>query len=159
MAEARVVLIGVGNPLRGDDAAGLELAQLVAARVEPGLATVLEHSGEALDLNALLEPFCAAVIVDALRSGASPGTLRRFDLSSDSLPGELRTSTSTHAISLADALELARVLDRLPERVILHTVEGVDFAAGKGLSDAVRDALAPLADTVLDELRALALAP
>ncbi len=159
MCEAGVLLVGVGNPLRGDDAVGLELVRLVAARAARGLATICEHSGEPIDLIARMESFRAVVIADAQHSGGPPGSIRRFDLSHEALPGELRTSTSTHAISLAEALELARALGRLPERVILHTVEGQSFAAGGPLSGPVRAALAPLADTLLDELRTLALAP
>jgi len=159
MCKTGVLLVGVGNPLRGDDAAGLELVRLLAARGAGGLATICEHTGEPLDLIARMEPFRAAVIIDALHSGEPPGSVRRFDLSHEALPGELRTSTSTHAISLAEALELARALGRLPERVILHTVEGESFAAGGPLASPVLAALAPLADTVLNELRALALAP
>ncbi len=154
-----VLLVGVGNRLRGDDAAGLELARLVAARTAPGLAAVREHAGEPLDLIESLAPFEAVVIADAMRSGAPPGASRRLDVSHTPLPRELRSSTSTHAISLGDAIELARALGRLPPRVIVYALEGQRFTAGSPISEPVRAALPAIADTLLRELRTLPLAP
>ena len=154
-----VVLVGVGNELRGDDGVGLELARLVAARADPRLLAVREQAGEALGLIEQLAPFRAAVLVDALRSGAPPGSSLRLDLSAAPMPRELRSSTSTHALSVSDAVELARALQRLPATVILYAVEGECFSAGSALSQAVRRALPVLTETLLTQTRTLALAP
>ena len=153
---ARVVLLGLGNPLRGDDAAGLDVARMLAP--DPDY-DVRAHSGEPLELLELLGPYRAAVIVDALRSGAEPGTRRRIDLTRERLPAQLRTSTSTHAIGLGEALELARALGRLPARAVLHLVEGQSFGAGAPLSAPVSSALPALRTALESELRTLAHAP
>ena len=85
------------------------------------------------------------VVVDAARSGAAPGTVRRFDARSQPLPVRSLRS-STHAFGVADAIELARSLGRLPERVEVYAIEGASFVAGDSLSPSVERAVAALAD-------------
>lgn len=151
---AGVVVIGVGNALRHDDAAGLEVARRVAARA-PGIA-VREQEGEPLGLLEQWRGAAAALVVDALRSGASPGTVSRLDLSERPLPAPLPGSTSTHAIGLGEAIELARALGRLPPLLVLYGIEGRCFTAGRGLCREVSDAVAAVTDAVLSEALRLA---
>jgi hydrogenase maturation protease len=90
-----------------------------------------------------------------MSSGAAPGTIARLDAGDEPLPETLRCGASTHAVTLAEALELARALERLPSRVIVYAVEGRDFTAGTGLSAGVRAALPDVTDAVLAEARRL----
>jgi hydrogenase maturation protease len=149
--QAAVRVVGIGNELRGDDAAGLLVARLIRQRAEHEGIAVIEHEGEAIGLLELWEGAQAVVLVDALRSGAAAGTTRRIDASRDPVPAQLLGSHSTHALGIAEALELARAIDRLPERVTLYGVEGADFAAGAGLTQDVSQALEVLAEQVLGE--------
>jgi len=151
----RVLVIGLGNRLRRDDAAGLELARALRDRAgEAGIA-VREHEGETLGLLEEWEGAEAVVLVDAVSSGAAPGTLRRMDGSVEPIPTHFRSSSSTHAVGLSDAIELARALGRLPARVVVFGIEGRYFDAGCGLSEDVRAAIAPLAERVLGEAHEL----
>ena len=92
------------------------------------------------------------VVVDALRSGAAPGTLRRVDAGDGPLPRELHLA-STHALGIADALELARTLDRAPRRVVVLGLEGGSFGIGEELTPEVEAALDGLVAAALVELR------
>ena len=83
-----------------------------------------------------------------MRSGAPAGTLRRLDAGAAPLPATWRTSSSTHAVSLGEVIELARILGRLPPRVLVHGVEGRGFELGAPLSGEVAAAIGPLADAV-----------
>jgi hydrogenase maturation protease len=150
------VVIGVGNALRGDDAAGLHAARRVRERPEAAGVTVLEHHGEPVALLDLWETADAVILVDAIHSGAEPGTLHRFDASTEPVPAGLGTSASTHAVCIAEAIELARAVHRLPRTVIVHGVEGRRFASGAELSDEVEAALGPLTDALVRELGGLA---
>ena len=152
-APERVVVIGVGNALGGDDAAGL----LVARRVRERIAgiDVVEHEGDSTGLVELLDGAGGAVIVDALRSGSPPGTVRRFDAGAAPLPIRLRGSTSTHAVGLADAIELARTLGRLPARLVVIGIEGERFTAGAAHTPAVEGGIAAATAAVLAELTVL----
>jgi len=151
-----VVVIGLGNALRHDDAAGLEIARrLRAGRQNAGIA-VYEHEGETLALLDIWQSARAAVLVDTIRSGAPPGTIQRFDATSAPIPAQLQSSCSTHAFGLAEAIELARALHRLPERVVLIGIEGRRFDAGLGLSEEVRAMVGRLLEDVSSEARQLA---
>jgi hydrogenase maturation protease len=147
---AVVVVIGIGNEMRGDDAAGLHAARRLRALVTGERVRVLEHEGETLGLLERLRGARAAVLVDAIRSGAPAGTIHRLDAAAGPIPQSLRGSSSTHAVGLAEALELARALGELPEQVLLYGIEGRSFEAGIGLSGEVLAALPAL----VDELRA-----
>jgi hydrogenase maturation protease len=150
------VVIGVGNELRGDDGAGIE----VVRRLRPSAAAagfeVREHQGEPTALLDVWQGARAVVLVDTMRCGAPPGAVRRFDASREPLPGRLAGSTSTHAFALEEAIELGRGLRRLPNRVIVYAVEGRSFTAGAALSEELKATVPALRDAVLAEARELA---
>jgi len=151
-----VLVIGVGNALRHDDAAGLEVARLVRARVDAAAIAVLEHEGEPLGLIEHWSTAAATILVDATRSGAAAGSVTRIDAVVGPLPAELGGSPSTHAVGLAQAIELARELGRLPPRAIVYGVEGTRFDAGSGLSADVRAAVGELGEAIAIEAKQLA---
>ncbi|WP_374228259.1 hydrogenase maturation protease [Streptacidiphilus sp. ASG 303] len=59
---------------------------------------------------------------------------------------------SSHGLGLGEAVELARALDRLPERLVVYAVEGRDTSCGTGLSEPVAEAVGPLADRIAAEV-------
>jgi hydrogenase maturation protease len=143
-APLNILVIGIGNRFRGDDAAGLRVADRLRADVING-ATVTESSGEAADLMEMWVNADHVFVVDAVRSGAPAGAVHRFDAHLKKLPSP-SFQTSTHSFGLAEAIELARSLGRLPRRLIVYGIEGGDFGHGSVLS-------APVAGT-LDEVAA-----
>jgi hydrogenase maturation protease len=148
---AWLALIGVGNRFRGDDGAGLEVASRLRATHPPG-CRILEEEGEP---GSLIEDWALvqeALVVDAVSTGAEPGTLHRFDATAEPLPVELFRS-STHALGIADAVELARELDRLPPRLAVYGIEGENFETGEGLSPAVEATVDKLVAELCEELR------
>ena len=146
----RVLVIGIGNELRGDDGAGIAVAQRLRATAE---LDVRELRGEPTSLLDEWQNHDAVVLVDTMRSGAQPGTIRRIDASQSPIPSGLGGSTSTHAFGLAETLELARAVGRLPMRLVVYTIEGCRFEAGAPMSDAVRSGVDELAGRVLGEIR------
>ncbi len=144
-------VIGVGNRWRGDDAAGLAAARRL--RAMPGVeAEIAELEG---DLTSLIDAWNGSehvVVIDAVCSGAEPGTIHRLDAHATGLSRDLDRH-STHALGLATAIEIGRALDRLPPRLIVFGIEGQCFDAGAGLSPRVEDAIARTVVAVMDELR------
>jgi hydrogenase maturation protease len=135
-----VTVIGLGNEWRHDDGVGIEVARRVGGHV---------LSGEPIGLVEALDGEDEVVLVDAVSSGAPAGTLFVFDAGSRPLPAPLFGPSSTHALGLAEAVELARALGRLPRRVVVYGIEGESFEFGKGLTAAVAEA----ADRVAREVR------
>lgn len=132
MATTRV--IGVGNAWRSDDGAGLAVAARLREFTEA--FEVLEESGEGASLMEAWSGADSVVVVDAARGGASPGTVYRFDATTDSIPSGF-LHYSTHAFGVAEAIELARALGTLPPRLVLYGIEGGSFEAGLGLTEQV----------------------
>lgn len=146
-----VIVMGIGNPDRADDAIG----PMVAARLLRDLPQTPVVS-RANDAFALIEEWTGvqtAVLIDAAAVISSPGRIHRIDLSCDELPCELGIS-STHAFGLAQAIALARALGRLPERVIVYAVEGVCFDQGADMSPQVAAAADEVTQLVAAEVRA-----
>lgn len=136
--EQFTLVIGIGNVYRGDDALGIVVARRLKAR-NPVRTTVIEQSGEGAALLEAWQDASTVIVVDAMNSVAQPGSIRRFDAHSEPLPSRI-FPCSTHAFSLLEAIELARVLGLLPRRLIVYGVQGKSFAPGEGLSAEVEHA-------------------
>jgi hydrogenase maturation protease len=145
------VVIGIGNPDRGDDAIGRVVAARLRGRV-PASVAVMETDGEATGLMARFGTAANAILVDASLSGAPPGTIRRFDAVRQTLPSG-KLGLSTHGFGLAEAIELARALGCLPKTCVVYAVEGDSFEPGEPLSPEVEAAADDVVERVLAETR------
>jgi hydrogenase maturation protease len=155
--DSQILIVGIGNVFRSDDAVGIALARLLRERVTAGVH-VIEETGEGAALVEAWRDARAVILVDAAQSGAPPGTLHRLDLHSQEFPREF-SRYSTHAFGVAQAVELARALHCLPGCLIFHGVEGKIFASGEGLSPEVQRALPPALDQILEDVRSLMARP
>lgn len=149
------MVVGVGNALRGDDSAGLEVVRLLRERAEAIGVAVRELEGEGLGLLDIWDGARAVVLVDSVRSGAAPGTVHRIEATDRPLPATLGGSSSTHAVGVGDAIELARALGRLPSRLVVYGVEGRQFETGSQLSASIAAILESVVDAVLREAHEL----
>jgi hydrogenase maturation protease len=143
-----IVVIGIGNPYRRDDGVGLEVLRRVEELRMPGVRC-MESDGESTALCDAWNGAALAVVIDAVRSGAAPGTLHVTTMGADAIAVHTPRGGS-HALSLAEALALGEVLDRLPLHLLVVGVEAGDVGDGLGLSDAVASAVAPAVDAVRD---------
>jgi hydrogenase maturation protease len=153
MTTARTVVIGLGGPDRADDAVGPAVASAVGALAPAGIDVVTHEDPTALvHLWADAE---LAVVVDAVVSGRAPGTVTTLEVGRNA--GSLPTSAwseagrgGTHAFGLAAAVELARALKVLPERVVLIGVEAASFEHGEPMTGAVAAAVDAAAAKAMD---------
>ena len=152
-APRNTLVIGVGNRLRGDDAAGPRVIDCLKSDPIRG-ATVLESSGEIAELIETWDKGDLVFIVDAVCSGAPVGTIHRFEAHREPLPIPA-FQTSTHAFGLAEAVELARALGRLPHRLVVYGIEGNDFGHGCHLSAPVTRAIEAAASHIRADLLTL----
>lgn len=143
------VVLGIGNPDRGDDAVGRFVASLLQSSGMPDIPVTLLN-GEGAAIVAALEGVDEAWLVDAARSGASPGAIHRIDCAMDKVPP--CGSVSSHDFGLAEAIELARALGTLPPQCILYAIEAADFTPGAPLSPDVVAAAHTVAERIRREL-------
>src|SRR5581483_11121820 len=130
-----MLIIGVGNGYRGDDGVGPAILALLREERSPGVR-LLECDGDCSTLLDAWHGADAVMLIDAVSSGAPPGTVYRFDALSQALPRAV-SFQSTHAFGVAEALALGRTLGQLPASLIIYAVEGKTFTTGMGLSPEV----------------------
>lgn len=148
--QASIRIIGLGNEFRGDDAVGL-LAARQLQRVIGDRAEVIEAEMAGVELLELMKGVQVVLLLDAVSSGKTPGVIHRFDASAGPIAPELFPQ-STHAVGVADALELARTLGVLPHKAIVYGVEVSDTGMGHPLSPHVDRALNEVVGRVLKEI-------
>ncbi len=153
---ASVLVIGVGNAEAGDDAAGVAAVRRLRGRV-PARVTLIEASGDLTPLLETWRPAAAVVIVDAMRSGARAGTVRRFDAAATPLPARAFRAASSHTFGVAEVVELARALGGLPARLAVYGIEGACFESGCALTPEVDAGVRDVVERVLGEVRTTAL--
>lgn len=145
-----VIVIGVGNEYRGDDAVGLIAARLLMKKAINGF-DVCERSGEGAELMETWKGIERAILIDAVSSGGRPGGIYRFEAHSQPIPAKF-FRCSTHAFSVAEAVELARALGELPPKLIIYGIEGGCFDAGAPLSSEVEEAAREVVERILRDL-------
>jgi hydrogenase maturation protease len=146
----KVLLIGIGNEYRSDDRIGLEIARQIRKKQIPGVV-VKEESGEGTALMEAWQGYKNVIAVDAVSSGAAPGTLFRIDANNETVPVKF-FHYSTHAFSVAEAIELARAMKTLSQRVLVYGIEGADFSAGTNISHAVQESAKQVVEQIVKEV-------
>ena len=147
-----IKIIGIGQSLRGDDAAGLSAVRLWvetfhAEALPQGVQVELaELPGIGL-LNLLQGAHCA-ILVDAVHSGAIPGTIQR--LTENQLESFTTGSGSAHGWGVAETLSLGRQLEptNLPPELILIGIEADQLDLGEALSPDVASSLPEVAHLI-----------
>jgi hydrogenase maturation protease len=164
-AGSRIVVIGVGNEFRRDDAAGPAVIGRLAGQV-PADVELLISDGDPVRLMEMWSGASLAVVVDAVRADpASPGRMHRFIIEGTQEPASAGSeaaaerrgssaghSASTHGLGLDEAIGLAMALDRMPERLIVHAIEAADTAQGTGMTPEVAAAVGAVATEVRRDL-------
>jgi hydrogenase maturation protease len=145
------LIVGLGNPLRGDDGVGVRVAESLAGLALPDAVEVVDGGTPGLELVNLMEGWLRVILVDAAHVGREAGQFVRFTLDQARLPGQ-DEHLSIHAAGLRDALLLAQVLGVLPDEVIIFGVQPACLDWHEGLSPEVEAALPALVQSILKEV-------
>lgn len=147
------LIIGVGNMDRGDDAVGLLVVRQLR-RTLPDQIGMRETNGDALELMELWRGSERVILIDAVQSGVEPGTIHRWEVHHGPLPGRW-FAHSTHALSVAEAIEIARALGELPSWFVVYGIEGRQFEVGAEPSLPVRRAMPELLRRIRQDVHRL----
>lgn len=134
-----MVVIGVGNEFRKDDGLGVRAVEQLKSLL-PSVVLVYTLSGEGTELMQAWAHEHNVWLIDAVSSGAPAGTVHEIDAAAETVPAHF-FHYSSHAFSVAEAIELSKAMDLLPPSVKLFGIEGKDFGSGIGLSPEVENAL------------------
>lgn len=146
-----MLILGVGNSDRSDDAAGL----LVARRLRELGVDAQGHTGDPLALIDAWDGASEAILIDTVVSGATPGTVTKYEAGKAPLPPD-PFCCSTHAFGIAETVEIARSLGRLPARLLIYGIEGVSFEIGGSVSTEVAVAVERVAREIAGRAQATA---
>lgn len=145
-----VLIVGVGNEYRGDDAIGLLAARRIRALNLPGVSTI-ECRGEASGLVNGWKDVQAVFVIDAVYSGQKTGTIHQWNVTHESLPVDL-FSASSHSLGVAQAIELARAMNLLPPVMIVYGIEAKQFDYQTGVSPELYDLLDEMIQQIQSEV-------
>lgn len=147
-----VAIVGVGNPIMGDDGVGERIVEVLhEAGLPPGVEAT--HAGTTAFL--ALEALSGAdrgIVVDAVSDGdADPGTVHRYRVVDDAFEGE-PPDVFMHDFSFSEAIQAGSDAYDLPSEVVVLGVEPADTSPGLGLSDPVEASLPSVVEAVSEEV-------
>lgn len=157
MPEARVLVLGVGNVLEGDDGVGVAAVGRLQAAGVPGGVAIYDVGTALLDLPSEVSGADRVIVIDAVQTGGEPGSVYRLEL--DGLEEETAgTPLSLHQVGVRQMLAMARLSGLELGPAVLVGVEAEDISLREGLSESVERALPRVLEVVTEEIEA-ALAP
>jgi hydrogenase maturation protease len=146
-----LLVLGIGNPLMGDDGVGNQVIKLLAEKDLPPNVKIEDAGLPGWGLPAWFEGWSNVILVDAVQMGRSPGSWRRFQTEEVQFVLE-NDALSLHQPDLACGLALAQALELLPENLVLYGVEPAIVNPGEALSPAVRHSLPEVVASILNDL-------
>ncbi|WP_420640995.1 hydrogenase maturation protease [Candidatus Leptofilum sp.] len=154
MRVADTLILGLGNPLRGDDGVGTAvIAALQNNHLLPPGVDLLDGGTAGLELVLLLQKYRRVFVVDAAEMGLAAGARRQIDVRTAVLPTpSANPPISLHRAGFSEALALAEALDVLPAEIILFGIQPAQLNWSEGLSVAVQTAVAPVCQALLSAL-------
>ncbi len=148
----KTLILGMGNPIMGDDGVGIWAARALKDRVNEEKVTVMETSMAGLNLLELLADYDKAILIDAIKTGKGEvGKIYRLE---PETLNETRHAASTHGIDFSTSLELGSRLGlSLPRDIILFGIEVADVNTfSEKCTPEVEKAIPVVADMVVQEL-------
>ncbi len=148
----KIKVIGLGNPLRGDDGLGVAAIQRLAEKGHlPGGVELIDGGLCGLGLLELIDGADAVVLVDAVHTDAPSGTIIRA--TADQIQHAESAPGSVHDFRVGEALRLAAALGTpLPPITLIGMVPD-NISPGENLSPVVEANLARLVDAIRDRVR------
>lgn len=144
------LVLGLGNPLRGDDGVALAVLAVLETLPLPDSVVVLDGGTPGLETAVLLENYRRVIIIDAANMGLAAGEWRRFGR--EVLQSSAAMLGTLHDAGLAEALALAEALGTLPPEVVIFGVEPASVDWEEGLSAPVAAAVTAVAAAIQQEV-------
>jgi hydrogenase maturation protease len=146
------VVIGLGNPLMGDDGLGLAVLERLRAEGVPPDVELVDGGTWGLALLPVIESATRVLLIDAIDTGGAPGSLHALERAE--IPRYLATRVSPHQVDLQDVLALAELRGTLPQETVAIGLQPAVVEMSFGLSEPVRSRLDDVVAAVLSRLAA-----
>jgi hydrogenase maturation protease len=148
-----MAIVAVGNPIMGDDGVGATVIETleesdVGERDDCTLANGGTTAFFALEAMSGCD---RAIVVDAISTGADPGTVHRYRYVDGAFAGDIPEMTM-HDFSFAEALQAGREAYDIPDEVLIFGVEPARIEMSMELSEPIEQTVPTLVDYIRDEL-------
>ena len=153
-ARTKTLVLGLGNPILGDDSIGLCVARALEGKLNQQSATVMEASLSGLNLLEQLVGFDKAIIIDAIQTrGGKAGQIYRLEPEAFNTT---RRTLASHDVSFTSALELGKKLGlALPRQIVIFAIEVAKIGTfSEQCTQEVESSIPAVVNMVVDELAA-----
>jgi len=155
---SRVLILGLGNVLLKDEGIGVHVAGELQKLALPHYVEVIDGGTASLDALLLARGIEKLVVIDALRADKEAGTIYKARLKTeerDKLEQIFNgySKISLHQMGLVDALAVAERMNCAPKEIIIIGVEPKEIDYGLELTQQVKQRLAEIVNTVLEEIK------
>jgi hydrogenase maturation protease len=155
----RVLVLGLGNILYGDEGFGALAAQEMEKMDLPTSVEIVDAGTSSLDVLLSSEDINKLIVIDVLKADSEPGTVYKMKFCgsereklSDLFRESRKTEISLHQVGLIGSLAAAEKLGNLPEEIVIFGIEPEKISLGLGLSDKLRGTLEEIINLVLEEI-------
>ena len=147
----RIVILGIGNILLSDEGIGVHVANELAKHDLPSEVSVVEGGTDGFRLLNVIIEADRLIIVDALKGGAEPGSIYRFDV------GDVRAcpsgfKTSVHQIGILEVIDLSGLIGKTPHTTVIG-IEPKSLEMNMELSPEVQQKVPKIIELVMEELK------
>ena len=147
----RAVVLGIGNTILTDEAAGVRAAlALEQAYKVPANVLVIDGGTSGMEMIEDLSNLDFLIVIDVVRTGAAPGTVVK--IAGDEIPVFFRQKLSPHQIALPDVLASLELLDTMPKEIIVLGVEPISLELGMEMTATIAEKVPVLAAMAAAEL-------
>ena len=143
----RIVVIGIGNPLMGDDGFGVEVVEKLKGKV-PNFVELYKYEVLNFQVLNVIENSDVTIIIDVIKSNGNPGDIYVVDFKE--LNRRYGRITSLHDLDIVKIIEVGRFVYNLPEKIVIVGVEPERIEFGIGLSEPVRKVIPKVIDLIIN---------
>lgn len=153
LSPQKIVILGVGNLLLSDEGVGVHVAHELMKMDLPPEVSVVEGGTDGFRLLNVITEADRVIVIDAVRSGATPGSVYRFDVNDiRSVPPGFMTSV--HQVGILEVIELSDLIGKTPRATVIG-VEPKSLEMSMELSPEVKEKIPRIIELVLEEVKRL----
>src|SRR4030043_1704816 len=147
----KIVILGIGNILLSDEGIGVHVANQLFKRALPENVSVVEGGTDGFRLLNVITEADRLIVIDAVRGGANPGSIYRFDIDDvRNCPSGFKTSV--HQIGILEVIDLSELIGKKPHTTIMG-IEPKSLEMGMELTPEIKSKIPRIIELIFEELK------
>jgi hydrogenase maturation protease len=146
-----IVILCIGNLLLSDEGVGVHVAHKLLDMKLPDGVSVVEGGTDGFRLLNVITEADRLIVVDAVKGGADPGSIYRFDIDEvKNCPSGFKTSV--HQIGILEVINMSCLIGKTPHTTVIG-VEPKSLEMGMSLSPEIQEKIPRIIELVLEEVK------